>query len=881
MRYVFITLAFLSGSVALSHELLWTRRLIDLLGATESVTGRVLGLFFLGLSLGGWLATRWSRGNRNSAVRLAIAEISIAVLSLPALFLPLWADGLVATLGTDLLISWQGGLIKALVAAAVVLPPAIAMGMTMPMFIQVISDLGGTLRRGGIWIYSINMLGGVFGLWLVSTFLLEVAGVRGAMLCAAVGNILIGGVSFGVSGRIRSGDAVDETFDTDAKEASVSSLSKNERSGSGIKYVLMLAFVSGFVVLASEILTLRLLALVSPSSIQTTSALLANVILFLALGSVFVTLLNRFRISSETQLIVGMIGGALFCLLCPLILYETTNKLVSIRYLVASTGSTIGSISEYWLLLFAIVAWSSGAAMFFFGFVFPSIMSIHSRRDPAGRSVGLLLAVNGLGGLLGAELANLLMVFQVGIYRGFVLLSALTAISGIAICLYNQKKIAAVGIACVALLVGVLSSDAYRDLRYMSPRAQKRFTVEDTRFGREGVLMVINDAGGSRSLLMNNQYILGGSGTAATPAEQRQLLVPWLLHPQAKKVCCLGFATGITSTALEVLQDPPEVTSAELSGKVVEVAREFFSKEHTSFFERDGNQVLLEDARIFMACADEEYDLIVADLFRPFGAGESRLFSVEHYQNVKKALRPGGLFCHWLPAHQLNQSQFETIAKTFQEVFPNTLVISGSKNLVTPMIGLCAWKEDQQWETEDLVKKIGEVRKQKGISDVLTLNPQLLIVGVLKKDAVSSAPINTLDNALLEIDAGKFWITKDLRRRRSPDTLENGFLSGDNWKRFVLDLMKKTEPVLDPIHRQQFLQPISPSDDRKCLYTDACIVLSLIQCARKRYEHYVTRAGFKRIRIPCEKLRQCEQTAPTKQHAKREYPQIHLASSQS
>ena len=74
LRLLFVALAFLSGSVALSHELLWTRRLLDLLVATESVTGRVLGLFFLGLSLGGWLATRWSKSGGNSAIRLAIAE---------------------------------------------------------------------------------------------------------------------------------------------------------------------------------------------------------------------------------------------------------------------------------------------------------------------------------------------------------------------------------------------------------------------------------------------------------------------------------------------------------------------------------------------------------------------------------------------------------------------------------------------------------------------------------------------------------------------------------------------------------------------------------------------------------------------------------------
>ena len=71
----------------------------------------------------------------------------------------------------------------------------------------------------------------------------------------------------------------------------------------------------------------------------------------------------------------------------------------------------------------------------------------------------------------------------------------------------------------------------------------------------------------------------------------------------------------------------------------------------------------------------------------------------------------------------------------------------------TPSIGLCGWQNDKQWETEELVDKIQEIRNQKGIKDVLSLNGQLLIVGTLDKEAFSSAPVNNLDNALLEIDA--------------------------------------------------------------------------------------------------------------------------------
>ena len=808
LRLLFIALAFLSGSVALSHELLWTRRLIDLLGATESVTGRVLGLFFLGLSLGGWLATRWSKSGGNSAIRLAIAEISIAILSLPAIFLPVWADGLVSTLGTELLVSWQGELIKAIVAAGVVLPPSIAMGTTMPMFIQVITDLGGTIRSGGIWIYSLNMLGGVFGLWLVSNVLLEFAGVRGAMFWAAAGNLLIGLVSLGLSSHLRSG-ALQETAALDKQKGLEQDIVPDSVNGVGkFKHVFLLAFASGAVVLASEVLILRLLALVAPSSIQTTSALLANVILFLAMGSVAVAIMNRFRLSSQTQLIIGAVGAALFCALCPLILYQVTEQLVSLRYLVARHKHTIASIGQYWWLLLTIIAWSSGATMFFFGLVFPSIMSIHATHDPQGRSVGLLLAVNGLGGLLGAEFANLLLVFQIGIYRGFVILAVATALAAIAVCLFSNRKLVAAGIAISALLVGVLSVESYQELRYLSPRAKQQFTIEETCFGRDGVLMVVKDQSDSRSILMNNQYILGSSGTAAEAAERRQLLLPWLLHPQSQKVCCLGFATGISASGLEVLNSPPSVTSIELSAKVFEVARDYFSDQHQTFFDRTENQVLLEDARTFMACADDEYDLIVADLFRPHGAGESRLFSLEHFQNVKTALRSDGLFCQWLPAHQLNKSQFDTIANSFLKVFTNTLVINGGISSQTPSIGLCGWQNDKQWETEELVDKIQGIRKQKGVSDILSLNAQLLIVGTLDKEAFSSAPINTLDNALLEIDAGKFWITKDLRPNRSPDNLENGFLSGANWKTFMLELYDNTNPVLDPVHRQQYLDSV-------------------------------------------------------------------------
>ena len=41
-----------TGAAALGHELLWTRRMMDLLGASAESSARVFECFFLGLCLG-------------------------------------------------------------------------------------------------------------------------------------------------------------------------------------------------------------------------------------------------------------------------------------------------------------------------------------------------------------------------------------------------------------------------------------------------------------------------------------------------------------------------------------------------------------------------------------------------------------------------------------------------------------------------------------------------------------------------------------------------------------------------------------------------------------------------------------------------------------
>ena len=131
IRFAF-GLALASGFSALTHELLWTRRLIDLLGASAESTSRVFGFFFLGLAVGSTVAARLINRVKRPWRAVGLAEMGVAVFALPMLLLPEWSDWIWPAIGMEGLVRWPGALVKTIVSAIVILPPAACMGLVLP-----------------------------------------------------------------------------------------------------------------------------------------------------------------------------------------------------------------------------------------------------------------------------------------------------------------------------------------------------------------------------------------------------------------------------------------------------------------------------------------------------------------------------------------------------------------------------------------------------------------------------------------------------------------------------------------------------------------------------------------------------------------------------
>ena len=82
---VALALALVSGAPALAHQLVWTRRLVEVLGANADAFSKVVGAFFAGLAVGAWIASRRSRTRVSFWRRVALAEAVVALLALPIL----------------------------------------------------------------------------------------------------------------------------------------------------------------------------------------------------------------------------------------------------------------------------------------------------------------------------------------------------------------------------------------------------------------------------------------------------------------------------------------------------------------------------------------------------------------------------------------------------------------------------------------------------------------------------------------------------------------------------------------------------------------------------------------------------------------------------
>lgn len=730
-----LALTFLSGAAGLAHQVLWTRRMVDVLGASADTFSKVVGAFFIGLAAGAWMASRDRAVQGRFWKRVAAAELAVALLALPVLFSLNFAEALAVRPAVSVGMKW-------ILPLLLVAPPAIAMGLVIPWMIRGLARNEWFTGAHAVWLYAVNTFGGVAGIVFVVAIGLPSLGLTGAGLVAVVLNLVVAGGAFAMSNRgAKHRAGISTGIAPRTPEASTRWMGP------------VMAMASGFLVLSLEVILQHQLAQVTINSFFSSATVLALVLVSLTLAALVLPWLVSLAGDEHRALSWALVISVLVCAAQPFLLFAMRGGVKILPYELPAL--------EYFREVLELGIVAICPVFFASGLIFPLLLRSAAAVE-SGRRVGSLLAWNGVGGWLGAELGQAWMAPAFGLWASVTMVAALYAILWLVHEVSARRTLDAPvspsGVLVRSALLLVLAGGMFVSFRsaWALPKASLAPGEKLHAFavGREGAVATLECGPGDWRMLFNNSYTLGGS--RAQYNQERQSLLPLLLHGAPRSVANLGVATGSTVAGATLDSRVERIDAVELSPLVLRYAREFFGPYNREVFADPRVRFIQEDARWLMARERAAYDVVVGDLFLPWRTGEGRLFALEHFRNVKRSLKPGGIHCQWLPMFQLTRAQFETIARTFRQVFPEAFLVRGDFYAELPILGLVGGRSVREINWQLVEAGCARLRSEGRTTDPLMRHRDgvaMLMLGPLPE--IKAGPINNLANAWLEWDAGQ------------------------------------------------------------------------------------------------------------------------------
>jgi predicted membrane-bound spermidine synthase len=641
---------FISGLPALVYQIVWQRALFVVFGSNIQSVTIIVTLFILGLGLGS-LLSGWLSAHLKSHLRVfAVLEMCVGlfgVFSIQIFHLVSIYSAKLSLAGTSTMVS------------IVLLPPTMLMGATLPMLVAHISSrepvaVGRSVGK----LYFVNTLGSAIACFISAQFAMHLFGRRKMTWAAAAINILIG--AFVLVRAFKSKRKTDLLAESPVATTS-------SRPSTSLAVALVLAFLTGFIALAYELIWYRLYSFADGGRASGFAYVLGAYLSGLSYGSLVAEVKCRkadernHKIGIKTVGVVVVVFNILAFLVAPALAFAERfpGGEVLTLFFVAAAAGCLGS-------------------------VFPLLanVSVHPGRT-AGAGLGALYFTN----MVGAASGSLLVGYFIFDFLPIEKASLLLAIAGIACGMVltaaagQPKRSLVTGAALVVivvLLTPVLFDHLYEKLLFKGnyrPGIRFKYVVEN----RNGVINITPDGsvygGGVYDGVFNTQLTHDSnhvdrcfaiSSFSASP--HRGLLIglssgSWAQilanHKFIEKLDIVEINPGY----LRVIPKYPQVASLLGNPKV-------------RIFIDDGRRWLRQNA-------DEKYDLIVMNTTFYWRANTTNLLSVEFLSLMRQHLAPGGVFFY-------NTTSSGAAQLTGATVFPyalrvgNFLAVSDSPIMLDP-----------------------------------------------------------------------------------------------------------------------------------------------------------------------------------------------------
>lgn len=677
---------FLSGAAALIYEVAWIRSLSLIFGGSHLAVTTVLAVFMGGLALGSALFGGAAERSRRPLVLYGILEAGVAASAAaflgltavyPSLYVPLARAVGESPLGLSI--------VRVAFAALAMIVPTTLMGGTLPVLSRFVTRRIENVGRRVAVLYAVNSLGAVAGAFAAGFVFLERLGLMRTVAIAIATNLAIGAAAMLLGREVAIG------------AGPVRAESPARRSRAAAAVVAGIA-VSGFCALGYEVLWTRILSRVVGKTVYGVTIMLVAFLAGIALGSEAYGVLQRARRRRAFLLSPAAFGGVqvaigAVALAVTILMRDLPDHAEFLQSLFSRATPSEFALRQG--ASFALAFLFMLVPAFLMGFAFPMAGAIAAtERSEVGRSVGAVLSVNTVGAILGAAVSGYVLVYLAGVERSLQVLAAINAGAGLWIVARARGRprlaaaVAMAGTAVVVALVAFPSWGRTWDRKYFAIWRNNQRSAFDTRarvadalrntdvlYYHEGIdetISVIRPKGAQQGLIVNGRP---EATTSLGDLQCQRALghVPMLLHPDPHKVFVLGLGTGVTLGSTAIHPGVKEVVLAEIEPAVVPAARTFAHWNH-HVLDDPKLRIVFNDGRNVLLTTRERFDVITADPIQPWSSGAAYLFTREYYRIMASRLRPGGIACQWLPLYGMSVADVRSVARTFADVFPYTMV---------------------------------------------------------------------------------------------------------------------------------------------------------------------------------------------------------------
>jgi spermidine synthase len=678
LDWLVLSAFFLSGAAALGLEIIWLRLLGLVFGSESMGVLGVLAGFFGGLAVGSLIVHGWLARSRAPILVYAASEAVIAAYAVVSPALLVGAGDTLTHLVAPVVGDNQsfGALVVNLsVGGLLVLPATACMGATVPAMVEAWRRVRppDANRYTVGQLYAANTLGAMLGIAFTTYWLLPRVGVQPAALVLGVTSgaaALLAWVwhrSFrgrhDVAGHVAARSKKAPAIDDQQPRAQLH----------------LFLFCTGVAGIGLEVVGTYVLAQVFQDTVFTFANILAVYLAGTALGGWLYTRPRFHGLMTDYHKARRVLLGGLA--LSTVIAGHVLAYVPALVQRVAPAGAThvpqvTAEIAATAFSLFLPTLWMGAVFSHLVGFFTPS-------------GVGRAYAINTLGAAVAPFVVGLGLIPSFGPTVAFHVVAALYLGLFAFDSLAGRRESWSVALlaAGIVLALAVPSLVLIRFPAGITPVAQA--------VGSYGVVSVTEPVGrGSttevRVLQVNQHFVMGG---AQGFVEKRMGHLPLLFANRGENVLYLGVGTGITAGAA-VATGAERITAVELVPEIIDLLP-WFAAQNARLHLDPRVQLHVSDARRFLRATRATYDVIVADLFHPSRDGAGFLYTREHFLAARTRLAADGLFVQWLALHQLSPRDFQTIVRTFLDVFPRAHGVLANYTGDAAAFGLFGWADDR------------------------------------------------------------------------------------------------------------------------------------------------------------------------------------------